>query len=55
MHELDPGGAGSANHDIGVIDKQAGQGAGVVFDRITQARRYGDGPDNAGDQIGQET
>jgi hypothetical protein len=55
MHVLDPGGAGGTHYDIGVIDEQAGQRAGVVFERIAQARRYGDSPDNAGNQERQET
>jgi hypothetical protein len=55
MHEFDPDGASDAHQDISVIDKQAGQGARIMFNRIAQARRYGKGLGKAGNQIGQKT
>lgn len=54
MQEFDPDGAYGAHQNIRIIDKQAGQGAGIVLHRIAQARGYGKAPDEAGNQIGQK-
>ena len=54
MQEFEPDGAGNAHQNISVIDKQAGQGAGIMFNGISQARGYGQGPGDAGNQVGQK-
>jgi len=36
MHQFNPDGAGDAHQNISVIDEQAGQDAGIVFDCIEQ-------------------
>jgi hypothetical protein len=52
MQEFEADGAAYAHQDISVIDEQAGQSAGIMFDCITQTRDYDKGPDNTGNQVG---